>query len=119
MRQMILIAAALTLAACATPEERCISRAQSELASTDRLIAETRMALAVGYRTETVQPRVTVGIEMCSGDNVRICVGGENGPSRVQVPIDRAAEQRRLLALTERRQDLAARVAGDTSGCVL
>lgn len=104
----------LALAACATPQEACINRATRELRTLDDLIAEQRANLARGYAlVERTEWRL----------DWRICDPGapatDTTPARPprwcwdevpvtvtdRVPIDPAAEQRKLAGLEARRAE--------------
>jgi len=96
----------LALVACATPEERCLRRAQPDTAAIDAQIAEIRTALANGYR---VKPgtSVTLGLGFCqSSGNASLCLGGSKALPPKTVPIDRPYEQARLAALEDRRAEI-------------
>ncbi|MCX7888642.1 MAG: hypothetical protein N2422_02785 [Rhodobacteraceae bacterium] len=117
MRRILFAAAALSLlSACEEPPAACNSAAARELATVDRLIAETRADIARGYRLETAPPA-----------NVAFCVGGQNnnvglsfcsdGARTRKVPIDPAAEKRKLDNLEARRSALAAQAEADRRAC--
>jgi len=106
------------LAACATPREACLRTTFSEVATLDRLIAETEATLARGYAIVR-EPYVTTGLDFCLGRGVRgnvfdvglnYCNTVETRIREREVAIDPAAERRKLAELRKRR-DAAARVA--------
>lgn len=111
-----LFAAALLLAACATPQEACINRALREVRTFDELIAEQRRTLERGYglieRTEwrwewQLCDPGTPATATAPATPPRWC--WENEPYTVtdRVPIDPAAEQRKLDGLLARRAEVA------------
>jgi len=118
MRHSLLAAAGLALlAACEAPPSACNSAAARELATVDRLIAETQTAIARGYRTETVSS--TSGVNFCvGGQSANVGIGFCSDGARTQrVPVDPAAEQRKLDNLTQRRAALAAQAEADRRAC--
>ncbi|WP_374298978.1 hypothetical protein [Paracoccus sp. (in: a-proteobacteria)] len=121
-----IIALPLIVAACGTPQERCISRNTSEYRTVSRLLAEVEGNLARGYAWEerqVVRDRLThcqtyyrdregrtvVGYEPCWRDYVDI--------ERYRVPIDPAAEQRKRDNLVARRSALSERAASAVQAC--
>lgn len=107
MDRCLFLAPLLALAACTTPPAAgpgCPADAARELATLDRLSAESTRALATGYRDEPRPARS--GFNLCLGsghDNVGVsfCTGGGNGTQRVAIDPD--AEQRKLDSLAARR----------------
>ncbi len=115
MRMMIAVTAVLSLAACVQGQPTCTSPAARELKTIDRLIAETEATIDRGY--------VSAASE---GARINFCLGGGGNnvgvsfcadPTRRNVPIDRAAEQRKLDGLLERRAALARQAAIDSRAC--
>lgn len=124
------LAATLTLpliiAACGTPQERCISQNTSEYRTVSRLLAEVEGNLARGYAWEerqVVRDRLTqcrtylrdkdgraiVAYEPCWRDYV--------DTERYRVPIDPAAEQRKRDNLAARQAALGQRAASVVQAC--
>ena len=116
----------LLLAACGTPQERCISRNTDEYRTVSRLLAEVEGNLARGYaweEREVVRDRLThcrtyyrgkdgevrVGYEPCWRDYVDV--------QRYRVPIDPAAEERKRANLSARKAALANRTASVVNAC--
>ena len=110
------LAALIVIAACTPAGSRCpSSTASHELGTVDRLIAETRTTIDRGYVTE----RTGSGFSFClggGGDNVGVSFCNGLGGSRT-MPIDRAAEQRKLDYLLQRRAVLGEQVAGEQALC--
>ena len=116
----------LALAACATPQEACINRETRELRTLDGLIAEQRATLARGY---ALAERTAWRLDW------RICDPGapatDTMPARPprwcwdqvpvtvtdRVPIDPAAEARKLAGLEARRAEEAALAQTRVSQC--
>lgn len=117
MYRHLLIAAALGLAACATPAERCISDATKGFTEIDAQIAEAETNLARGYAI--ADPVIdTVGVDVCSGSgNVRICLGGTHDVEGRHVPIDARAERARLAALRDRRAAMEVTAERQIAAC--
>lgn len=104
---LLLCAAGLTLAACATPREACINRVRSDLRTLDRLAAETRGNVERGfaYRTET---EVRTERDTCTARNedgtefTYPCEDIRTFDRRVPVAIDLRAEEAKLRSLEAR-----------------
>ena len=116
----------LLVAACGTPQERCISQNTSEYRTVSRLLAEVEGNLARGYAWEerqVVRDRLTqcqavyrdkagnaqVVTRSCWRDYVEI--------ERFRVPIDPAAEQRKRDNLAARQAQLGDRAAAVVQAC--
>lgn len=116
----------LIVAACGTPQERCISRNTSEYRTVSQLLAEVEGNLARGYAWEerqVVRDRLTqcrtyvrdskgravVVYEPCWQDYVDV--------ERYRVPIDPAAEQRKRDNLAARKAALGERAASAVQAC--
>lgn len=111
--RLILVLACLTLAACGTPQDRCVRATNREAATLDRLITETQEAMTRGYRIETElrDSGVTWGVAYCNRSrNIGFCFDNDRPRTvRRAVPIDPEAERRKLANLRERRAALADR----------
>lgn len=116
----------LFLAACGTPQERCINRNTDEFRTVSRLLAEVEGNLARGYAWEerqVVRDRLTqcrtvyrdkdgnarIGYEPCWRDYV--------DTERYRVPIDPAAEERKRTNLSARKEALSGRAAQVVEAC--
>lgn len=96
------------LAACASPVDRCIKSATTELRTVNALIAETEANIARGYRYVTEPRRVRVGVSYCSGrhGNIRFCGDSYNDVVRRPVAVDTAEETRKLASLKTKQTEL-------------
>ena len=111
----------ISLAACATPEERCVIDATRELRTVEGLIAETQANLQRGYaidRTAERRPRLT----FCSGSyrshtGVSFCTTEDIVYRDEPVAIDPDAERRKLGLLRGRKAELEQRAARDVAAC--
>lgn len=124
MRRTLLLC--LILAACATPQEACINRATREVRTLDRLIDDLRATLARGYalveRTEwrnewQVCEPGTPATDTTPAVPPQWCWQREPVTVVDRVPIDPAAERRKLAGLQDRRAEEAARVAPAVAEC--
>lgn len=112
----------LGLAACATPQERCISGANRDLRVINGLISETRGNLARGFAIREVQDVITVETT-CDGvneDGVEFtveCDEVETVTRREPVAIDLNAERAKLASLEERQLQLQANQASIIAQC--
>ena len=116
----VLILGLLGLAACATPQEACISRAGEELKVIDKLIATTRGNLARGYAIETQQILVNTE-QVCgkdtNGDDI-LCQVAVSDEKKVPVAIDLKAEAQKLESMLARRQDMQNTYQAQVRQCV-
>lgn len=116
----------LTLAACATPQERCISRNTDEYRTVSRLLAEVEGNLSRGYAWEerqVVRTRPTqcqrVYRDRNGQDHVTTytCWRDYVDQEHYRVPIDPAAELRKRDGLVERQDALAKRARAAVDAC--
>ena len=116
--RLVLFAALLGLAACATPEERCIAAANAELRTIDGLILETRSNIARGYAIAR-EPGVRTRLWPCRPDDgpYTFCLYDEATVVERPVAIDREAERRKLASLMERREELQAAQPARIAAC--
>ncbi|MGB3313033.1 MAG: hypothetical protein WBB85_01365 [Albidovulum sp.] len=123
MRFAAPLALTLILAACGTPQERCIRSATQEARILDRLIAETEANLARGYAFESrevVRHVWTVCDDHIRRDRHRVrpmCFEPEVRTVKRPLAIDPQVEARKLDGLKERRAALARRATGDIARC--
>ena len=108
MRSVLFLLPLAALAACATPQEQCISDATRNLRVINGLVNETRANITRGYALEQVQtvrtvPRMCTG-ETASGDSYTYrCDETETITSSRPVAIDLTAEQAKLTSLLDRQ----------------
>lgn len=110
MRGYLIFGAMLSLAACATPQEQCISAAGKDLRTVEALIATARGNLSRGFAVETRDRLVNVeqvcGVD-AEGKDI-MCDMAVSEEERVAVAIDFEAEERKLNSLLARRDELLA-----------
>lgn len=116
----------LIVAACGTPQERCINQNTSEYRTVSRLLAEVEGNLARGYAWEerqVVRDRLTQcrGYARDSKGRVHVtyepCWRDYVDTERYRVPIDPAAEQRKRDNLAARKTALSDRAAEVVQAC--
>lgn len=116
----------LIVAACGTPQERCISQNTSEYRTVSRLLAEVEGNLARGYAWEerqVVRDRLTqcrTYVRDGKGRAVAIyepCWRDYVDVERYRVPIDPASEQRKRDNLAARKDALSDRAAAVVQAC--
>lgn len=113
----------LALAACGTPQERCIRSATQELRTLDALIAETEANLVRGYGYETreIVRHVWTWCDDYLGPDHRysrrMCFEPVFDTVERPVAIDPAAETRKRDALKSRRSALARRAGDAVAEC--
>lgn len=106
----------LLLAACGTPQERCIQSQTRDLRTVDRLITETRRNIDRGYATE----EYTISVpdwEPCPGQisvrpngtprPVQMCLEDHEETRTRPVAIDLNVESAKLQSLLAKREQLA------------
>lgn len=118
MQRMIGLGLMMFLAACGTPQERCIRRETSELRTVQSLLSEVEANLVRGYAIETYEtaiPRWEVcgydEITRTNGDVVRkarMCWQDHIVTHERKVAIDPAAEKRKRDGLVAKRKVLLA-----------
>ncbi|SNR50472.1 hypothetical protein EYF88_10425 [Paracoccus sediminis] len=120
------LALPLLVAACGTPQERCISRNTSEYRTVSGLLAEVEGNLARGYAWEerqVVRDRLTQCRTYLRDEDGRAVVAYEPcwrdyvDTERYRVPIDPAAEQRKRDNLAARQAVLGNRAASVVQAC--
>lgn len=128
MRQTLspfLMPALLLLAACATPQERCIQSQTRDLRTVEALIAQTQRNLDRGYGEEEYTITVPVwepcGVQTVSAKGkpqpVQMCLE-DRSESRVRpVAIDLVAERAKLESLLAKRDQLQAEAAPRIAQC--
>jgi len=109
--------ALLLLAACADPATRCFAPEARELKTVEALIAETRANVDRGYAEG---PRGNSALNLCLGSfgrNVGLsyCTSA-SGRGRA-VPVDAAAEERKLAALEARRSAILQAIQQKSAAC--
>ena len=110
--------AAIVVAACASPQQKCIQTAQAELQAIDQRIAEVEYALQRGYRqTPEIAPRTTLHLCAWPKEPVLFCTRHTPGRSATRVAVDLEAEETPLADLRERRVKVAALSAGRIATC--
>lgn len=118
-RGAICIALCLTLAACATPKDRCLRAAAADLAELDARILNAERDLARGYRIEPAQtPETTLRLCAWPKEPVLFCTETTRpARSELRVPIDPAQATRDLAALRAERSAVAIRTADEQARC--
>ncbi|SMO66688.1 hypothetical protein [Paracoccus laeviglucosivorans] len=116
----------LIVAACGTPQERCISRNTSEYRTVSKLLAEVEGNIARGYAWEERQvtrtewddcPYVVRGKDGERRVAYRSCLRDVTDTERYRVPIDPLAEERKRDNLIARRTALAKPAASAVDAC--
>ena len=117
MRPILLLAPLALLAACGTPQERCIQRETRDLRILDRLIGETRTNIGRGYALQDYTVTVT-DWEPCPAqfDSTgkplppRMCLEDREVTRTRPVAIDLNAETAKLESMLARREQMAREV---------
>lgn len=114
----------LALAACGTPQEQCIRGVSGDLATLDRLIAETQGNVQRGYGFETqvqMMPEWVDCTPRATTENPtpkpQMCF--DDVPTQVRRPValDLTAEQAKLESMVTRRAQLASAMAPAVTAC--
>jgi hypothetical protein len=117
----------ILLAACGTPQERCINGVTRDQRTLERLIAESEGNIRRGYAYEEETVYVPVwepcwygGLPAAEGQKPRpprMCMDEEARTTRKAVAIDLAAEGRKLEGLKAKRKALAKASAPAVAQC--
>lgn len=116
----------LIVAACGTPQDRCISRNTREYRTISSLLAEVEGNLARGYaweeRTVTRMEWDDCGYAYRDGDGIRrfgtrSCMRDVVDTERYRVPIDPAAEKRKRDNLLARKKALSSQAMSAVNAC--
>ncbi|MGY6705502.1 hypothetical protein [Roseinatronobacter sp.] len=122
MRNLILFAVLpAMIAACGTPQDRCVRAAQADLRAIDDQIANVETALEQGFRVLPAQEGVT-RLRLCAWprEPVLFCTESIQRPrSESREAIDRQAEQTRLAQLRQTRAELVVQTADRVAACRL
>lgn len=108
----------LLVAACATPEERCIARSTKDLRVVDALIAEAEATLARGYAVEEVHD-TRLRFTFCRDDDGKrsMCWIEEPVVTTRPVAVDLEDERRKLASLRAKRDELSVRARSAIAAC--
>ena len=112
----------LALIACATPQQRCITKAAPDLPVLNRLIAESEGNLARGYAFADVEVEMDVW-KLCRVDltpsevGQTMCLETETTTTREAVAIDLTAEAAKLASMRARRDDIEAKAQPAFAQC--
>lgn len=133
MRRLALLSALALLAACGTPQERCIARETRDLRILDRLIAETRADIARGYAIETYtisvsywdtcyrpaanQPPPAPGTQPRPVLDPYPCLESRDVTRTRPKAIDLDAERAKLASMERKRADLARAAEASIAQC--
>jgi len=100
----------LALAACSTPQERCVANATKDLRTLDGLIGITRGNINRGYAIVT-RESLTTESRLCGVVNGEEVYCDVAVPTSQEVPtaINLDAEQAKLASLVKKRKELSAR----------
>lgn len=118
----------LLLAACGTPQERCISTATRDLRTLNGLIEESQANLARGFAYEEYTVRRSRWVH-CQSAPVRdsegnlqsggtyMCLDDYTDTVRRPISIDLGAERRKLEGMLEKKRELTRVAAAQIEGC--
>lgn len=117
----LFITSLVTLAACASPQETCKTKATQDLRIVQSLIVEAEETLARGYRYET-KTRLIPSLEICFGGerrytNVSFCHRNVPVTNRKPVAVDLEEERRKLRSLKAKEAELQRQAARDLPQC--
>lgn len=121
MKAIFPILGTLALAACASPQQQCVTNATRDLQVVDGLILETRQNIDRGYAIrEDIVP--TASFNWCFGNygyntGVSLCSNNSTRVRRTPVAIDPAAEQAKLKNLEAQRRTLEERSRAQLAAC--
>ncbi|MBB4208773.1 hypothetical protein [Roseinatronobacter bogoriensis] len=117
MRLLLALSAAL-LAACASPQDRCLQQAQAPLVELDARIAESEHAIARGYRImPATEARTTLHICAWPKEPVLFCTRHTPATRETRVAVDTGSEQANLDRLRAERSAVAEATAQRVASC--
>lgn len=112
------MAGVAALAACGTPYEQCVRKVSAEVATLDRLIAETEANIARGYAVSIRQePRITTVFCTDPASTVVFCERFDMVRVEDKIAIDPDAEARKLANLRSKRRQAAKAVEPQLQAC--
>jgi hypothetical protein len=123
MRKTLILLPLLGLAACATPQQSCISGVSRDLAIVDQLIAQTELTIARGYGLDERQevrtiPRMCYDEEPDGTIDYEICETTYVRNVSVPVAVDLESEQNKLRQLRQQRDRLEEPTAAAIQQCI-
>lgn len=124
MRRALLLAPLALLAACGTPQERCIQRETRDLRILDRLVTETRTNIDRGYALQDYTVVVT-DWDLCPAQldangqplPARMCLEDREVTRTRPVAIDLTAETAKLESMLAKRDQLSREAEADIALC--
>jgi hypothetical protein len=119
---IILGTLAIALAACGTPQERCIARETRDIRVLDRLIAETQGTIARGYALQTdsfvVSQTYPCQVRGPDGRTVTsLCDRDEVIERTRPVAVNLEDERAKLRTMEARRTEMARAATGAVEAC--
>ena len=123
MKKTLILLPLLAIAACSTPREQCISNANGQLRTLDRLIDVASGNVQRGFALAEVQD-VRVLRTTCQGTNEDgstfrfLCEETETFTRREPVSINIVEERVKLVQLQDQRDSAARDVAARTQQCI-
>lgn len=122
MRAIYALPALLVLAACASPQQRCLGNATKDQRVIEGLVAETALNISRGYAIEKTQT-VSTSLEVCGGlggtsSQLVFCQVATPTIHEKPVAIDPKAEAAKLASLRKKQTELASASAAAKAQCV-
>lgn len=124
MARVMMILILLTLAACATTEQRCVKKASYDLRTVDALIAETEASIARGFTYATEPSPFNGGWGFCTGGGggrygggMLMCTNTANQTVQVPVAVDVDEQKRKLASLKAKRAELQQSTSSAVQAC--
>lgn len=117
----LMLAIPAVIAACGTPQDRCVRAAQADLRAINEQIADVETALEKGFRILPAQDGKT-RLSLCAWprEPVLFCTESIQRPrSESREAIDPNAEQARLQHLRQTREELVIQTENRVSACRL
>ncbi len=106
------------LSACVQTGASCAREERRELRTVEQLIAATRADMARGYRQEAGGGNTSVNFCLGGGgSNVGVAFCADPSQRTRAVPVDMAAEERKLQSLEARRLALQSAIAAKEASC--
>ncbi|MGH1331919.1 MAG: hypothetical protein ACRBBK_13630 [Paracoccaceae bacterium] len=122
MRAIFTLPALIVLAACASPQQRCLSNVSKDQRVIEGLIAETELNISRGYAIEKTQT-ISTSLEICGGfggarSELVFCQVATPTTREKPIAIDPKAEASKLSSLRKKHTELARASAAAKAQCV-
>ncbi|MEP5762069.1 MAG: hypothetical protein ABJ327_22715 [Litoreibacter sp.] len=123
MKSIFVFPIIVALAACASPQQRCVDGASKDLNIVQALISDTEATIARGYAIQTTE-RQLIYTDFCIGHGRRSvgvtwCNRSQPVIEKTPIAVDLDAERRKLNDLRVKEAELRSSTASEVQRCEL